>query len=588
MQKPTNFWQAIRATHKRQHHLPSIEPRPRNGAIPLSVEQERLWAVDQLNPDSVVHNLRSVFRLDGPLEVNALTEALQIIIKRHETLRTIFPNVDGKPIQQIIPNNAVDLPIIEVSETDQEKELKRLAIEFGQQPFNLATGPLMRLKLLRLSETEHVLLRTIHHIISDRWSDTVFLKELANLYQAMVNHQEITLSPLPIQYADFALFQQQWLTEERLDTQQSYWEKQLVGDVQPAQLPISFNTTNNASYQGNTLYLELPAELTQSLKKLSQQTGVSLFVVILAAFKTLLYQYSGQEDIVVCSPVAGRHQTETKKLIGYFSKLMLLRTSLANNPTFQQLIHQVSQVTLGVFENQDIPIQQIAERFTLPSTILSRVMVALQNVPSPPTKMGEVTLTPLDIEEGISNFDLSLSLRKKGRQLIGILRYKTALFDQSRMEQFLANFQTLLETVTKQPAKQLSELPRFETIVETVNQVDIPYIPPQTTMEQTVSRIWQQVLQQNKISIQANFFEIGGRSLAMMQIASQLQENLKQTIPLVELFKRPTIKAMAAYLTQDTPAPVMKNMGQIRNRAQQQRKALKRRQRHYKKQRGRL
>lgn len=562
---------------------------PRPNPIPLSRGQERLWAVEQLNPTGVAHNLRSVTRLEGPLDIEALQQSLQEIVNRHEALRTVFPAPDGQPGQRILPTVPIELPLVTVPEPNREAAIKRAAAELAQQPFDLAEGPLWRLKLLRLSDTEHILLRTIHHIISDRWSDTVFLQELATLYQAFLAGQPSPLSALPIQYADFCLFQQQWPPAERLAAQQLYWQQQLQGDLQPVRLPISTHPANGSLYQGGTLYLNLSRELTKALKSLGRQEGVSLFVIILAAFKTLLYQYAGQEDVIVCTPVAGRHQPELKKLIGYFNTLQLVRTSLAENPTFQQLIGRVSQATLGLFENQDIPIQQLAQQNQVPSAILSRVMIALQNVPSPPKRMGRIELTRLDVEEGISNFDLSLSMKMMGempeQHLMGVLRYKKALFEPNSMHQFLENFQTLLEQVTHNPTLHLSELPRLVTSTHSATPMNTPYVPPQNDLEQSVATIWQQVLQLERISTQANFFELGGRSLAMMQIANRLQETLKQTIPLVELFKRPTIKEMAAYLKQDTLTPAM-NTEQIRDRTQQQREALKRRKRQLKNQRG--
>lgn len=587
MPKLTNFWQAIRANHKRRHQLPAIKPRPRPDTIPLSSGQQRLWAVEQLNQASAVHNLRSVTRLDGPVDVTILQQSLQEITNRHEILRTSFPTTAGQPEQCMATAQSIELPVVTVLALNQEAEIKHLATELAQRPFDLAEGPLWRLKLLRLSDNKHILLRTIHHIISDRWSDTIFLQELTTLYQAFLAGKPSPLPALPIQYADFCLFQQQWPPAERLAAQQLYWQQQLQGDLQPARLPISMQPANGSLYQGGTLYLNLSGELTEALKSLAQREGVSLFVIILAAFKTLLYQYSGQEDVIVCTPVAGRHQPELKKLIGYFNSLQFVRTSLAEKPSFQQLIQRVSQVMLGLFENQDMPIQQVAQQNQVPSAVLSRVMVALQNVPSPPKRMGEIELTRLDVEEEISNFDLSLSMKmnRKGQQLMGVLRYKKALFESNSMQQFLDNFQTLLEQVIHNPTLSLSELPRFTTATYSAISINMPYIPPQNDLEQSIATIWQQVLQLERISTQANFFELGGRSLAMMQIANRLQETLKQTIPLVELFKRPTIKEMAAYLKQDTLISTM-NTNQIRDRTQQQREALKRRKQQVKNQRG--
>ncbi len=594
---PSPFWQGIRANHKLRYQAPSIKPRPRNGEIPLSFGQERLWLVDQLQPDTIAHNLRAIFRLKGPLDLAALRNSLQEIINRHDILRTRFPASEGQPVQVIRPSLGLELPLVDLGHLppeEREDEARRLATVETHRPFDLSRGPLLRLRLLRLAEDDHLLVRTIHHIINDRWSDSLFIGELARLYPAFVAGQPSPLPDLPVQYADFAVCQRRWLRGDRWQAHLDYWQQQLAGPLSPVALPVDASPLAAATYRGDAQYLTLSPALTKSLKRTAQRAGVSLFVVLLASFKTLLHQYSGQTDITLCAPVAGRSQVETRKLIGYFNNLVLLRTSFDGNPTFREMIDRVGQATVGAFQHQQVPVQQIAEVLNIPSPVLSRVMFALQNVPGFPSEMAGIKIAPLDMPDGISNFDLSLSMKMlagktEDEHLRGVLRYKTDLFQEATVTRLLANFQDLLQKLADAPEQRLSDLPRLtgkngkngKNAAQEASQAAAVYVPPQSEMERLVAGIWQEVLRLDHISIEANFFEIGGRSLALMQIAAQLQETLKRTIPSVELFKRPTIKEMAAYLDREPLMPAI-NTRQMRDRTERQRDALKRRKRQYK------
>jgi non-ribosomal peptide synthetase component F len=311
---------------------------------------------------------------------------------------------------------------------------------------------------------------------------------------------------------------------------------------------------------------------------LAHRSGVSLFVVLLAAYKALLYCYSGQEDISLCMPVAGRNRPETRKLIGYFNNLVLIRTSLQGNPTLSDLVNRVSQSTLGAFEHQALPLQQIAEALNIPGSVLGRAMFTLQNVPAWPTEMAGIRIVPLDIPEGISNFDLSLSMKMQNGNLLSVLRYKTDIFQATTIAQMLKYFQCLLHDLAAKPERHLSTLPCFTaaqrpaTKTSTASE-ESAYVAPHTELEHTVATIWQTVLRRDRISVEANFFELGGRSLDLVQVRSKLHDEVHQDIPLRELLNRPTIRLLAHYLHQqrDIHQPVARYTHQ---RAQNQRRAL--------------
>jgi non-ribosomal peptide synthetase component F len=298
----------------------------------------------------------------------------------------------------------------------------------------------------------------------------------------------------------------------------------------------------------------LSEHLTEALKALSYQEGVSLFVTLLATFKTLLYRYTGQEDILICSPVAGRNRVETKKLIGYFNNLVVMRTDLSGNPSFRDLVGRVSRVTLGTYEHQDLPFQKLAELPNLARTPLNRAMFVLQNTPSQPVEIAGIAIIPLDLDSETTNFDLSLSMYEKGKQLVGLLQYNMALFDTTTVTQMLEHFQSLFDSLVTNPNQRLSDLPSF---IKTESSqlfnkiVESTFIAPQKEIERIIAEVWQEVLQLEKVSIHCNFFDLGGSSLAMIRMYSKLRELFDSPLSVVDLFKHPTVSGMARYLSQE-------------------------------------
>ncbi|MEG4634877.1 condensation domain-containing protein, partial [Microcoleus sp. AR_TQ3_B6] len=468
--------------------VPPLLPVERCGEMLLSFAQARLWFLEQLEPGSWAYNIPAAVRLTGSLDVAVLEQSLNEIVGRHEALRTTFTMVSGEPIQVIAPVKALSVPLVDLRslpEAQQEALVKRLATEEAQQPFDLTTGPLLRATLLQLREAEYILLLTMHHIVSDGWSMGVLIRELAALYEAFSTGSPSPLPELPIQYADFAHWQRQWLQGEVLAAQLSYWQQQLTGAPALLKLPTDRPRPAVGTFRGATQFLALPESVSQKLKSLSQRSGVTLFMTLLAAFQTLLYRYTGQEDICIGSPIANRNRSETEDLIGFFVNTLVLRTDLSENPSFQELLGRVREVALGAYAHQDLPFEQLVEALqperSLSHHPLFQVMFVLQNAPMPALELPDLTLSSLEIESSTAKFDLTLAMEDTEQGLVGSLEYNTDLFDAATISRMLGHFQTLLEGIVENPALHLSDLPlltqpeRQQLLVEwNDTQVDYP------------------------------------------------------------------------------------------------------------------
>jgi amino acid adenylation domain-containing protein len=457
----------IEAVHRSELDLqaPPLLPVSREGKLPLSFAQTRLWFLEQLQPGSA-YNIAAAVRLMGSLHVAALEQSLNEIVQRHETLRTTFTTLSGEPVQVIAPVLALSLPLVDLRqlpEAQQELEVERLASEEAQRPFDPSIGPLLRATLLQLGEAEHVLLLTMHHIVSDGWSMGVLIRELAALYQAFSTGNPSPLPELPIQYADFAHWQHQWLQGEVLETQLVYWQQQLAGAPAVLELPTDRPRPAVQTFRGASQSLALSKSLSQKLKTLSQRCGVTLFMTLLAAFQTLLYRYTGQDDICVGSPIANRNRSETEGLIGFFVNTLVLRTHLAGNLSFQELLERVREVALGAYAHQDLPFEQLVEALqperSLSHQPLFQVMFALQNAPTEALELPGLTLSSLEIDTATAKFDLTLSMEDTPQGLMGSLEYSTDLFDATTISRMLEHLQTLLEGIVANPQQRLADLP---------------------------------------------------------------------------------------------------------------------------------
>jgi amino acid adenylation domain-containing protein len=434
---------------------------------PLSFTQQRLWFLDQLEPGSALYNIGAAVRIEGELNVSALEQSFRELERRHESLRTRFVVVDGSPVQVIDPPAARDLPITVLTENpEREAEFQRLATEETRTPFDLTHGPLLRPRLFRLANHEHVLLVTMHHIISDGWSIKVLMRELAALVEAFSHLQLSPLPELPIQYADFARWQRERLQGELLETQLSYWKQRLAGAPLLLELPLDNPRPAVQTYVGTRQSLLLPQPLSEAIGTLSTTEGHTLFVVLLAAFKTLLYRYTNPTDIVVGSPVAGRNHLDTEELIGFFVNTLVLRTNVSDDPTFVELAQRVREAVLEAQEHQDIPFERLVEELQvnrdLSRSPLFQVMFILQNAAPDDLKLSGLKLTPMEIDSGTSKFDLTFFVDETREGLRTTVEYNTDLFEASTITRLLRHFEMLLEAIVSDRDRRLSELPLLD------------------------------------------------------------------------------------------------------------------------------
>ncbi len=444
----------------------SIPNRENTQSAPLSFSQEWMWILDRLEPGNPAYNRPTNIRLTGSLNVTALLNAINSIVRRHEVLRTTFPMVDGQPIQTIAPSLTLKLPIIELSNLalkEPETEIKRIAVSEAQQRFDLSKLPLIQAKLLRLSEEEHILLLSMHHIIFDGWSVGVLLEELAAYYQAFVSGKPPSLPPLPIQYADFAIWQRQQLQGERLESGLDYWKKQLGGNLPILELPTDRMRSPQQTWRGAKLDLLLPPNLKRSLKELSLNEGVTLFMTLLTAFQILLYRYTGEEDIIVGTPVAGRDRAETEKAIGVFINTIPLRTQLNGNLSFRKLLAKVREVAYLAYSYQEIPfyklVQSLQLKRDLSHTPIFVVLFQLRNLPSQVVDLEGLRIENCQLETGGAMLDLALEIEEQPEGLSCHFKYNSDLFDANTIERMAGHFQVLLEGIVTNPQQQVSQLP---------------------------------------------------------------------------------------------------------------------------------
>ena len=469
--------------------LPPVRPTLRENDLPLSFGQRRLWLLQQLQPDSSFYNLGITLSLRGQLNLQALRHSLEEIIRRHEALRTAFPMRDGQPRQHISPDLPTNLRVIDLtgSHADSqqiEQSALALAQEEARQPFDLSTGPLWRSLLLRLDDDQHLLLLCLHHIISDGWSTSILVRELATLYEAFSAGHPSPLPSLPVQYGDYTLWQHQHLTGEALAAQLNYWREQLAGAQAVLELPTDRVRPAVQSYRGATLGFGVERALSQRLEELSRREGVTLFMTLLATFNVLLQRYSHQEDIVVGTPIAGRNRSEIEPLIGFFVNTLPLRTQMSGNPKFVALLARVKEVTLGAYAHQEMPFEKLVEELRpareMSHAPLFQVMLVLQRGVQARVRLGDVEAQVRGVEVGAAKFDLTLMLEEtEDGALAGWLEYNTDLFAAPTIRRMAGHFLRLLEAVVADPHQRISALPllseqeRRELLVEFNENVQV-------------------------------------------------------------------------------------------------------------------
>jgi len=439
----------------------AIEPAARDRSLPLSYGQERLWVLDQMEPGNVAYNMPGALRIRGELKVGVLERCLGEIVRRHEILRTTFEVRSGVPVQVVHPAKGLVLEEVDLqAEQDVEQRVRELIAAEGHHRFDLSTGPLMRVRLLKLKEDEHVLLLTLHHIIFDGWSGGILVKEFVELYKAFAAGKESPLAELPIQYSDYAVWQKKWLSGQVMERQLNYWNGQLK-KLNLLELPVDRPRVAAQSYRGSNHRLKIEGELLKYLEALAQSEGATLFMLLSATFKVLLFRYTGLEDIAIGTPIANRTNKETETLIGFFVNILVLRTDLSGDPTFLELLGQERKITLEAYDHQDLPFEKVVEQLQpardLSRTPLFQVMIVLQNTPRETLKISGLEFAWMPHERKTVQFDVVLSLQKGSGGLEGALEFNHDLFDVPRIERFGKHWINLLEQIVNNPGQHLSK-----------------------------------------------------------------------------------------------------------------------------------
>jgi acyl carrier protein len=443
---------------------PPITSVPRDQDLLLSFAQQRLWFLDQLEPGNALYNVPRTLRLTGKINVGALEHALTGLVDRHEILRTTYQVSGDHPVQVIAPHAAVELPVFDLRdlpEQAREDEAKRIAQADAATPFNLATGPALRCMLIQLGDEDHVLCLNTHHIASDGWSTGVLLNDLSELYASALERRDPKLAPLEIQYADYAAWQREWLQGEVLNSQLTYWRKTLAGAPPLLSLPTDRERPEVQRFRGATYETTISKTLTEGVRSLSKKQGVTSFMTMLAGFKSLLHFLTGQHDIVLGTDMANRTSVQTEALIGFFVNLLVLRTDVSGNPSFEELLAREREVAIGSYAHQDLPFDKLVEELrperSLSHSPVVQVLFVQQNTPRSNSSMPglEIGRFPLEVQ---SKFDMAVFMRETGNEVFGWWVYNPDLFDASTIARMAANFEMVLEAGVADPKIRLSSI----------------------------------------------------------------------------------------------------------------------------------
>lgn len=444
---------------------PPMEAVSRAQPLLLSFAQQRLWFLDQLDPGSVAYTIPLALRLLGPLDLPALHASLHALIQRHEALRTTFDSLAGQLVQQIAADPPLDVPLLDLSALPLEARHTQehaWLVAAGQTPFDLARGPLLRMQVLRCAAQDHLVHLTFHHIIFDGWSAQLFLRELTTLYLAALTDTPAPLPPLPVQYADYALWQRSWLQGDRLQEQLAYWKQQLRDAPASLDLPTDYPRPSLQTFRGHSLTCTLPVALQAGLERLGQQEGTTLFMTLLAAWQVLLSRYSGQEDVLVGSPIANRGRAEIEGLIGLFVNTLVLRTNLSGNPSFRDVLGRVREVALGAYSHQDVPFEQVVEAVQPPRDAsrspLFQVMFAMETATTTSMTLPGLRVQPVSVEDEVAKFDLSLFVQPGPTGVTSVLEYNSDLFAEATMQRLLEHWSVLVQNIVAQPACPIGHL----------------------------------------------------------------------------------------------------------------------------------
>ena len=526
--------------------------------LPPSFAQQRLWFLAQLEGVSEAYNIPLRLRLRGHLNRDAWRRALGRILFRHKSLRTGFVTLEGKLYQRISPAEENSFTLLEHDlrqHMNAAAELHRLAEIEARLSFDLAHGPLIRGRLIRLSDDEHAFLLTMHHIVSDGWSIGVFRHELSALYTAFSRGEDDPLPALEIQYADYAVWQRQWIEGERLEQQSAYWRDALAGAPALLDLPTDHPRPATQDYNGAFAALELDVTLTAGLRDLSRRHGCTLYMTLMAGWAALLSRLSGQTEIVIGTPVANRGRAEIENLIGFFTNTLALRISLSASPSVGLLLEQVKRQLLAAQLHQDLPFEQVVEIIrpvrSLAYTPLFQATFAWDNFAEDLPSIAGLEMQLLPSPHHLAKFDLSLSLKDMGDKISGGLAYATSLFEAQTIELYLGYFHTVLEAMATDHRLTVDLLPlpgtpaRDPSPSNDAPRAHAPYEAPQGETETMLTAIWRDLLGIERISRNDDFFELGGHSLMAIQVLSRLQQAMGVSLKVKDIFEHSTLERLA-------------------------------------------
>ncbi|MBG9685645.1 non-ribosomal peptide synthetase, partial [Bacillus mycoides] len=512
-----------------------ISPVVRGACLPLSFAQQRLWFVDKWQSDTVhLYNIPIAYRIQGILDYEALNFSLSEIIRRHESLRTIFKEIEGQPIQVINSNVKANVNLVNLSaepEYEREQLAKSIMIEEAHHAFDLSQGPLFRPTLIKLAMEQYILMLNFHHIISDGWSNGIFMKELSDLYESFIAGRPSPLVDLKFQYADYAVEQRQWLEGERLEESLAYWKKQLGGKLPVLQLPSDRPRPAVQTFRGKTKKFKIPNELLKKVKVLSQEERSSLFMTLLTGFKVLLYRYTGQEDLLVGTPVANRNQKALENLIGFFVNTLVVRTDVSGDVSFRDLLRRVREVTLEAYAHQDVPFEKLVEELQpdrdVSTSPLFQVMFTLQNAPLISTTLAGSTLESIEMAYDIAKFDLTMAVTEMEDELQGVFEYNEDLFNESTISRMAESFCTLLEGIVTNPEESIKKLPIMSSEEQRKSLVDWNDTTKGYPLEKGMHQFFEDRVVQHPEAIAAVF---EGESITYQELnrrANQLAHHLK-------------------------------------------------------------
>ena len=565
----------------RKLHAMAVPPdaKSRPGELSLTSAQMRIWVFSQLNPDLPIFNTFRAYKIAGPLRLDLLTRCLNEIAARHEVLRTTYPEIDGIPRPVIGSNANIRLEVsdsVDLLANGSEDEVTDYCNKRISLPIELTSGPIFRAEAIKADEDEHILIMVSHQIIFDGASWSILNREFTRLYESYCSNSPPSLNEMPLQFVDFARWQSEFLQAEPLDVLSSYWRQQLGGSLPILGLPTQ-NSSQALTYnEGHSLPFTIPENLTKSLKELSKREGVTLFVVLLSAFNLLLRQFSDQSDLIVFTSVPCRTRSEFRHVIGLFSNFIPLRTNLAENSKFTDLLIDVQKIYSGALGHQDLPFEYIVKELQAGQGVINESLIqtlfVFENAAKKTLSFTQCKSTPLNLKTGFTKFDITLFMEEKEGGMTGSLRYKPAKYKAAMIELMVSRFITVLEALVSQPEQPVDDIHCLtpserndllkarssegrENVSEDRKATATSRVVPQalhrmpgTQMESLVATVWEDVLGVHNIGTRDNFFDLGGNSQLLIMLIGRLQKKLQLNISIIEIFRDPTISSFVKRL----------------------------------------